>query len=65
MKKFIPSIFVLTGLLATPALAQFPMGGGGFPGGGRPGQGQGQVSFVVPEIQVDFGTCNGTQYAAK
>lgn len=28
-------------------------------------QGQGEISFVVPEIQVDFGTCNGTQYAAK
>lgn len=29
------------------------------------GQGQGQVPFVVPEIQVDFGTCTSTQYAVK
>lgn len=29
------------------------------------GQGQGQIPFVVPEIQIDFGTCTRTQYAAK
>lgn len=29
------------------------------------GQGQGQVPFVVPEIQVDFGTCTSNQYAVK
>lgn len=29
------------------------------------GQGQGQIPFVIPEIQIDFGTCTMTQYAAK
>lgn len=29
------------------------------------GKGQGQVPFVIPEIQIDFGTWTKTQYAVE
>ncbi|WP_234733842.1 TonB-dependent receptor domain-containing protein [Tellurirhabdus bombi] len=63
MNKFLPSIFLLTGMLATPALAQFPMGGpGGFPGGGRPGQGgqrQQEKTFIPGTAEDDKPRGNG------